>query len=160
MLTAARLREVLSYDPETGVFTRRHTTGRCGRWKAGSVAGSKHAKGYWAIRIDGRLYLAQRLAWLYVHGRWPVGDTDHRDRDKLNNAIANLREATRAQNMANAGAYVTNTLGVRGVDFMPKKGKFRARFNRVHLGLFETLEAAKAARLAAALAAHGEFAGA
>ena len=66
-LTAERLRELLLYDPETGVFTRRIGAGSA---RAGVLAGSAHIEYYRAIHVDGRSYLAHRLAWLYRRKLW------------------------------------------------------------------------------------------
>src|SRR3990167_927341 len=96
--THERVRELLAYDRKTGIF----------RWKVvrhrvpiGSIAGSKHCDGYWQIRMDGHLYMAHRLAWLWVFGVWPITMIDHKNGDKACNCIENLREATKSQNKAN-----------------------------------------------------------
>lgn len=92
-LTRERLREVLDYDPETGVFRwKRRMSSRA---PAGGVAGSPHPKErYIIIGIDGRLYRAHRLAWLWCFGVWPSDEVDHWDVDRQNNRIANLRDCT------------------------------------------------------------------
>ena len=87
-LTAQRLREVLQYNQETGVFTRRI---RAGGTKAGDIAGGKHNCGYLQISINNSLYLAHRLAWLHVHEVWPINQIDHIDGNRLNNSIENLQ---------------------------------------------------------------------
>ena len=94
-LTAERLREVMSYDPETGVLTWRKKTGRKGRVVVGRAAGNYDPDGYICVRIDRKNYKAHRLAWLYVYGTWPDNRIDHIDGIKDNNAITNLlREYT------------------------------------------------------------------
>lgn len=105
IITAQEVRRLLSYDPMTGIFTWAIPTGD--RVKAGQKAGRVN-HGYISIKVNKREYGAHRLAWLYVHGAWPNGDIDHINRDKSDNRIANLRQATRAQNLQNrqyAGAY-------------------------------------------------------
>lgn len=100
MLTHERLLGVLLYDAHSGVFTWRQPPKTSPR-KEGETAGGAHDKGYWHIRIDGRIYKAHRLAWFYVHGRWPDGLVDHIDGNVGNNAIANLREGDRKLNSEN-----------------------------------------------------------
>src|SRR5690606_33911522 len=96
-LTQARLKQLLDYDPTTGIFTRRVSRGGM---KKGSVAGFTSVKGYTVIGVDGKLYSAHRLAWLYVYGVMPR-EIDHRNRVKTDNSILNLREASRAMNNQN-----------------------------------------------------------
>lgn len=156
ILSAARLRELLHYCPETGVFLWKVWRG--GPAVAGSVAGGTDSKGYRQIKLDMRLYLAHRLAWLYVHGEFPSGHLDHVDRNPQNNSIANLRQCTHAENHQNTGVRADNTSGVTGVSFNKESAKWLAYINkggRKHrLGLFETLEEAVAVRVAAKSEVH------
>ena len=102
-LTVERLRELLSYDPATGKFLWR--VGRqCMR--AGAVAGATEVQGYRVIKIDGKIYKAHRLAWLYVTGEWPPEEIDHKNTDPQDNVWSNLRLATHSQNQANAKSLV------------------------------------------------------
>ena len=159
MITAERLRELLYYGQETGVF----------RWRVprqgvsvGDVAGGPDFWGYWKIGIDGKKYAAHRLAWLYVHGAWPTTDIDHIDRRKSNNAIENLRVATDTQNLMNAKTRSDNRSGYKGVCFEAGRNKWRAGISidgrYVNLGRFSTPEVAHAAYCAAATKHYGEFA--
>lgn len=107
-LTAQRVREILEYNPDTGAFIWRqdqrcgHKTGNQVRRLAGLQAGScNKVSGYIIIGIGGSLYLAHRLAWLYVHGSWPEQQIDHIDGDRKNNRIANLRDVSPAINSEN-----------------------------------------------------------
>ena len=75
MLTQDRLKELFNYDSATGVFTRIKTTSS--RAMKGFIAGSVSSHGYLRIRIDGRVYFAHRLAWLYEFGEFPLGIMDH-----------------------------------------------------------------------------------
>lgn len=160
MLTAKRLREVMHYDPETGVFTRLKNSRRTDL--CGTVAGCPDDKGYIHIVVDGSRYKAHRLAWLYVTGEWPVGFIDHKDQAKGNNRFANLREATKAENSCNISTAANNTSGVRGVYFHKMGGKWMAYITaagkRIHLGLHESIDEAKVARRAGELKYHGAFA--
>lgn len=158
-LTAARLREILDYDPKTGVFVWKISIRRM---RAGDVAGCLTKNGYVVIRIEQRNYLAQRLAHLYMTGEWPPAGMDHRDLVRSNNRWANLRPADQAQNMWNFGPKASNTSGFKGVWLDKRRGKWVAettvRQKKVHLGSFATPEAAASAYAAAAARLHGEFA--
>lgn len=151
LITAERLREIVIYDPETGVFTWRIARGKCA---AGARVGCPRKAGeYWVARLDYRMYYLHRLAWLYVTGQWPADDVDHRDLNKSNNRWKNLRPATQKQNNENMKLAKNNASGYRGVAQMPASSKWRARirhFGRdIHLGYFATKESAFAARLQA-----------
>ena len=174
MLTPDRLRELLSYDPETGIFRwkkRSAGTPREGTWNtryAGKVAGrvrteiAKSRTSYVMISVDNRTHRAHRLAWLYVHGEWPVGEIDHRDCNGLNNAIGNLRVSDLSGNKTNCGLRSHNTSGIKGVSWDRCRKKWRADImaggHRRALGRFDSIELARAAYDAAALRLHGEFA--
>jgi hypothetical protein len=122
MLTANRLRKLLNYNPGTGVFRWRV---RKGRPNIRGVAGCIHPpKGYREICIDGKIYRANRLAWLYMTGKWPkleIGYINHKTSD---NRWANLRAMTPSQR--GATSRTRNKLGVRGV-WITKSGKYVAR---------------------------------
>lgn len=112
-LTQQRLKELLSYDPETGVFT--WIAPASNRARKGMPAGHKSPAGYITIRIDRKLQMAHRLAWLYMTGTWPAQQVDHRNTRRDHNAWANLRLATHAENCRNAGISRNNTTGFKGV---------------------------------------------
>ncbi len=158
-VTADRLRELLSYDPSTGLFTWLLSTGN--RAPVGAVAGSV-GKGYVDIRIDQRLYKAHRLAWLYMTGEWPEQQIDHRDLNRANNRWDNLRVATNSQNHANTRAQSNNRSGFKGVSWSKAANKWMAQIVRdrchTYLGLFDTPEDAHAAYCVAAERLFGEFA--
>ena len=159
MITRERLHQVLSYDPETGGFTWRASgSGRRPDLRAGTIT----SQGYLGIQVDRRLYLAHRLAFLWMTGAFPSHDVDHRDMDRLNNRWPNLREATRAQNMMNGRARSNNATGFKGVTFLKPLGRYQARIRvsgeQRYLGLFDTQEEAHAAYRAAAEKHFGEFA--
>lgn len=101
-LSAELLREWLSYDPATGKF--RWIKRRLGCRKR-QHAGYRDPSGYLTIRLLGRLYRANRLAWLYMVGEWPEFLVDHKDRDPSNNSWANLRPATSLENNQNKSKY-------------------------------------------------------
>lgn len=153
-LTAERLREVLNYDAETGVFTRKLRTAR--RIKLGEPAGSvSKLYGYLTIMVDLRSYKAHRLAWLYVYGKWPDEFIDHIDGNKLNNRISNLRDVSGSTNIQNQRKpHKRNSTGFLGVtvDNRAKNGrKYMAQIvlggKHKFLGLYETPELAHEAYL-------------
>lgn len=154
MLTQARLKELLSYDPLTGEFTN-IKSGK-GRKPIGSVVGSTSNTGYVTSMIDGRNYQHHRLAWLYVHGYFPPEDIDHVDGIRTNNRLANLRLASRWQNCQNADRRSDNTSGYRGV--CPVGSRWRATITalgcRHNLGYFDTAEDAGRAYLDAKRRVH------
>ena len=113
MLTADRLRELLNYDPDTGVFTYRVT--RAPRFRPGDMAGHVDVHGYRVIGLDLRIYKAHRLAGLYMTGEWPKHEVDHKNLDKADNRWVNLRPATHGQNRQNIGALKNNWTGCKGV---------------------------------------------
>ena len=157
ILTQARLKELLHYDPATGVFTNARQRGQ--RGVLGAVAGSPNgARGYIRIKINGAKYFAHRLAWLHEYGALPATQIDHIDRNPANNKISNLRVATSSENMQNTGLRCDNISGYKGVTRHTQENKWRARItiNRKQycLGLFDDAIAANTAYLAAARKLH------
>jgi hypothetical protein len=159
MLTQERLKQLLNYDPETGVFTWKED--RRGGAKAGCVAGS-YTRGYREVRIDSRRYLSHRLAWLYIHGSFPVDELDHINRIKSDNRIANLREATHGQQGYNQGRRSNNRSGFKGGCWHKQRRKWLAQImingKRKHLGYFSTALEAALAYDKAAIRLFGPFA--
>lgn len=106
------------------------------------------------IGINGRSYLAHRLAWLFVHGQWPDAEIDHKNGDRTDNRLCNLRCVTRQHNLMNQRRpRSNNTTGYLGVCVDRERGAFQARVQvsgrAHHLGRFDTPEAAHAAYVAA-----------
>ena len=150
-LTAEKLRELLHYDPATGIFTWKVSTAR--RVKVGDIAGYSNGNGYLQISVQSRLYLAHRLAWLYMYGTWPTDQLDHINRNRSDNQISNLREVTNKQNGQNQSKPSNNTSGYTGVSWYKRTYKWVAQImhnqKRIHLGYFTDREDAIAARKAA-----------
>jgi hypothetical protein len=157
-LTAERLRALFRYDADTGAFI--FITRAARRVQIGDRAGSVNNEGYRHIHIDGRSYKAHRLAWLYVNGEWPMGMVDHINGNTDDNRIANLREASRSQNLANSRLMRRGKLIHKGVS--QRKGKWIARIQRNghprFLGYFATEQEAIAAYKTAAAELFGSFA--
>lgn len=160
VVTLKRLKELLSYDKETGVF---HWKVLKGHILAGAVAGNiRKDNGRIIIGIDNTQYRAHRLAWLYHFGSWPKKDIDHINGKPFDNRICNLREATDAQNLANMKKPRTNKSGRKGVSWHKGGRKWQVHIMaydvNYYLGLFEDLEEAHHAYMAAAIRLKGEFA--
>ncbi|RWB95595.1 MAG: HNH endonuclease [Mesorhizobium sp.] len=147
-LTQDRLKAILHYNPDTGIWTWL-VDQKNGAIKVGTVAGSFTDKGYHTIKIDGFLYKSHRLAFLYMLGRWPSDQVDHDDTYKSHNCWDNLREATNQLNGMNREANRNNKLGIKGIR-VTRTGKFqtRIRINNVlkDLGTHPTLQDAVEAR--------------
>lgn len=144
-LTVERLRELLRYEPVTGEFFWLARP----RIRAGKRAGNVRPKdGRRSIRVDCKLYLAARLAWLYMTGKWPAHQVDHFDTNPTNDAWRNLRDlpsAKNAQNRRQAGP--RSSTGLLGVN---KNGaRFQAALTldgrRYRFGTYDTPEQAHAA---------------
>lgn len=159
-VTHERLTSVLDYAPATGHFTWKVANN--GRVRVGQRAGSPNKDGYIQIKIDRQLYGAHRLAWFYVHRRWPTDEIDHKHGTITDNRISELREATRVQQMANRKTPVNNTSGFKGVSFHKRMQRWRAYIavagKPLHLGYFNTPEEAHNAYSAASIRECGEFA--
>ncbi len=144
-LTHERLRELLHYDPETGVFT---WIVRRGHVPAGTVAGLRSDKWYVSITIDGYVHRAHRLAWLYVHGRWPEQKIDHKNGVRSDNRLCNLRDVSSLFNSQNIVSAQSHSItGIRGVSIhATSRLKYRARIKvgSVHICKhFSTLDEAE-----------------
>lgn len=155
-LTAARLRELLHYDPETGVFTR--LTRSAQKVKVGEVAGGLDCEGYLKLSVDGRRYQAHRLAWLYVHGIWPERGIDHRNGQRSDNRMENLRAATQGENLQNRSLQSIGVSGRLGVGWDAKRCKWVASIKKGgksrFLGRYDSVDKASAAYLAAKAEQH------
>lgn len=170
-LTVARLREMFSYDPSTGILVwkqrpRDHfATARAhAAWNSrfpGLATGWRDKKGYLRTNIMGTPHLTHRLCWAVHFGVMP-DLLDHRNLDKSDNRIGNLRECTSSQNQHNRAMSKHNSSGFKNVSWHAQAKKWRAYIVVDHrqssLGLFATPEAAYAAYCAAAVDLHGDFA--
>lgn len=156
MITQDRLKELLHYCPETGVFTWK-IPGR-GRQK-NKYVGSINGAGYLDIRLDYDLYRSHRLAWLYVYGEFPLNGIDHINGVITDNRIVNLREATNSQNQQNLKkCRKHNASGFLGAHFDKQRGKYKAVIDinkkRYELGFFSTPEEAHEVYLKAKIELH------
>ncbi len=138
-LTQKQLKELLHYNPETGVFVWKVKRG--GSAVKNSIAGAINGKGYRVIRITGRSYLASRLSYLYTEGYFPEHQVDHKNRNRSDDRWCNLRHVTRQCNLRNCGIREDNKSGVTGVSWDKRDLIWRAYIavegKVVHLGSFD-----------------------
>lgn len=158
-LTAERLRELLAYDPETGIFTWKTTMGS--RAVAGQQTDSLDDHGYVRIRVDKRLYRAHRLAVLYMSGSFPPADVDHINLNRADNRWKNLRNATRTVNARNTNLRSDSTSGLKNVSWHKATGKWQVNLaaggKNIHIGLFADKELAAQAAAEARSKYHSPF---
>ena len=150
ILNEQRLKELLNYNPDTGIFTWKIKY--CRKVTIGSIAGHKviGRKDYTQIRIDSVLYSAHRLAWFYIYSEWPDYEIDHVNRNKSDNRIVNLRLSCPGPQQFNTGIFSHNSSGFKGVSwhkatktwraYIQIKGKF------IGLGYFKNIDDAVTAR--------------
>lgn len=151
MLTQERLKELLHYDQDTGVFT--WLISPRNNVFIGSVAGRTDRKGYIRISYQKTPYQAHWLAWLFVYNKWPDNEIDHINGNPSDNRISNLRDVTRKQNMENKKIYKNNKSGYSGVTWHSRDKKWQVRIGhygkRISLGFFDDLSDAIAVRIKA-----------
>lgn len=155
------LQERYAYCPDTGIISHKRSRGQA---KTGEEAGFKTDDGYRAVKVshEGKRVqiMAHILAWVLHNGVWPEGDVDHRDTNRLNNSIGNLRQATRSQNLANRNKVGELPKGVTR-DPRNKTKPFRAQLKRggknYYLGHFDCPVQASEAYFQFALTVYGEF---
>lgn len=152
MITLDELKSNLHYDPETGVFKWLiKKKGRNTNRNVGCIL--RCDKSYLVARINYKLFLLHRLAWLYMTGNFPENEIDHINGNGLDNRWCNLRNVTSLDNRKNMRKPSNNSSGVIGVSWHRLSGKWRALINvnysRKHLGLFNTVEEARVARIKA-----------
>lgn len=169
VISPTELAALLRYDAETGIFHWRPrpiamfkaTAGRtaahnCNSWNAGwanrQAFTSRHSAGYLVAGVNGKKLFAHRVAWALVTGKWPDHEIDHVNGDRGDNRFSNLRDVTTEQNARNKRPHPLNTSGMAGVRWNAERSKWTAsahvRGRFVHLGVFEDLRDAKAARAA------------
>lgn len=160
-VTQGYLKEVLDYNPLTGILTWKArplesfaTIGAGKAWNtrfSGTAAGNlSKSIGYSVINLRGRRYLAHRLIWLYTHGEFPTTGIDHINHIKTDNRMLNLRAVSHSDNKKNTPKHANNTSGATGVVFCKKNSKWIARIQLTgktkHLGYFKEKDDAVVAR--------------
>lgn len=159
MLTVsiAHLRAAIDYNAITGAMSWRSGSENKVR-KAGDQCGRLDKDGYRILNIGNHSFLAHRIAWAIVTGSFPAETIDHINGVRDDNRIANLRLATRSQNIANTKIKAAS--GIKGVT-RRRTGTWQAQIKvggiNHYLGTHKTSELAAQAYEAAAKAAFGEF---
>lgn len=153
MVTYFDLAALVNYDPVTGAITW-----KVAKQSPGRNLGHVDSQGYRTIFWGRKWFLSHRLAWLISTGSLPKDQIDHKNLDRLDNRLANLRECSRAQNAANT---VARGKRLKGVGLLPS-GRFKAQIRfkrkRIYIGSYDTEEEANAAYGAKAQELYGEFA--
>ena len=153
ILTQERLKELLHYDPDTGVFTWLRRIAKY-RDQIGGIAGTSTPRGYINIQIRRKSYQAHRLAWLYVYGEWPAQQIDHINRTPSDNRITNLRDVSASVNRRNCRRPKNTSSVYKGVTRSRGRNKWVAQIvvdgRAKYLGIFDTPEVAHAAYILAA----------
>ncbi len=155
-----RVKELFDYDREQGKLYWKVARSR--RIKVGQEAGSIKSNGYRYVQIDGKDYRAHRLIFLIEHEHLPKV-IDHKDGDKLNNHISNLREASQSENMRNKSKQSNNTSGIVGVSWHKSLNKWKAQCcdrngAKTHLGYFTNIHHAGEVVRKFRIQEHGAFA--
>jgi hypothetical protein len=162
MITQEQLKELLHYDPDTGIFIWKNrspkefkTEPSCRTWHSrflGKEAGTVVSVGYRYIRINGKRYAASRLAWMYAYGCTPE-IIDHINGQRCDNRLENLRNTTQKSNCRNQSVRKSNKTGIIGVFWTPRSLKWRAQirndYTQIHIGMYEDFFEACCARKSA-----------
>lgn len=144
LLTQEALKQLLSYNRETGVFT--WIGSKNTRVKNGSVAGSTDSSGHIQIKVNKKGYAAHRLAWLYECGSFPLMQIDHINGNRTDNRIDNLRDVSASVNSQNKRIATSQnkTSGLLGVHWSKAANKWVAAIklqNKTkYLGVFVSKE--------------------
>lgn len=163
-ITQDILRQLLDYDPVTGIFTWRprpvgmFAPGNIGVEAVAAVWNKKNAgkrafthinsEGYQVGAIFGRGCKAHRIAWIWMTGEIPI-EVDHEDKNRANNAFGNLRNVTKTGNQRNRALNANNSSGRVGVYFFKHSGRWVALIAGTYIGSYDTFDEAAAAREAA-----------
>lgn len=150
MITQQLLKELLDYDPDTGLLVWKARPGNKA-WNsrfAGKKAGSNENR-YSRIRIFDKNYLSHRVIWMHVFGEWP-NEIDHVNGNGFDNRIANLRDVSHKENMKNQKRSKANKSKTTGVCWHKQTGKWQAKIcvngRWEHLGVFDDINKAKEIR--------------
>lgn len=178
LATPEQLRELLTYDPETGrLYWRERPIELFAESEKRSKEATRKAwnnqfkdkeaftttmrSGYKQGAVFNRLLFAHRVAWAIHHGKWPEDQIDHINGCRSDNRIINLRGASNAENSRNQRLKSSNTSGFKGVSYISARSKWQAQIvvdgNKIHLGLFTSAESAHDAYATASAKHHKNF---
>lgn len=146
MLTQERLKKLLVYDPDTGLWIWNKRMGS--RAMRGDPAGHVAQDGYRKIKINGKQFKSSRLAYLYMKGYFPKEEVDHGNRTRDDDRWCNLKEASPSGNSRNRSLRHNNTTGISGINTTPE-GTFRTKIAGTYIGTFKNKDDAVKARLKA-----------
>ena len=155
----SKLKDKLSYNRYAGEF---FWLAKKGRYTCNDTVGYLSKRGYLRIKLNGKYYLAHRLAWLYVTGEWPKKFIDHINRDKSDNRFLNLRDVTHSQNQHNRLKQGKTKSKYKGITHIKKPDKWQAQIcvnsKSIYLGRFKTEKEAGESYITACKKYHGDFA--
>ena len=158
MIKQDELKELIYYNPETGIFTNKVT--RNSRAIKGKELNPSNNGKYGIVTINKQKYYLHILAWFYSYGVWPSSKIDHKNRVTTDNRIDNLRKATNQQNQSNKGIQKNNKTGFKGVSI--EGTKYKAQIQKdgkgITIGRFNTAKEAAIAYDEKALEVFGTFA--
>jgi hypothetical protein len=148
MITQKRLKELIHYDPKTGIVTNKL---RRGCSFPGKVLGCSDHEGYLVVSLDGKNYKLHRLLFLYMEGYVPENSIDHINRNVQDNSWKNLRETSTSCNARNAKVPGNNCSGIVGVCLYKNKWIASIGFKNKswYLGIYKDFDEAVCMRLAA-----------
>lgn len=155
MLSQKRCKELFEYNADTGNLIWKISRGNK---EKGTIAGCINSEGYLCVGIDGEVYHAHRIVWIYVYSVPPEKPTiDHINRVKTDNRISNLRAATRYENVVNRGLQKNNKSGCSGVRWIEQDKRWRVTIRGKSYGQFKTYKEAIEVRIISAKKVLGEF---
>ena len=160
-MDAITIRELIAYDPETGVLTWLErgpkwfaegwdSYGWNKRYAGKPALHAKNKSGYGTGMVLSERYLSHRVAWLHFYGCWPKGQIDHLNHDRADNRIHNIRDVAAVDNCRNSTRRRDNASGASGVSWHKATGKWIANIRHAgkqkHLGIFDNFGEACAVR--------------
>lgn len=149
-ISQERLKELFTYDPDTGYLINRMDRGKA---RSGMIAGTwSKRQGYRYIKINYQTYIVHRIIWLYFYGEWPES-IDHINGVRDDNRIINLRNVSQQENLRNRALTSRSQTGIHGVHWRSIRNKYRSYIAHNHkfvtLGHFDDFFEACCARKSA-----------